>query len=45
LYRRGQHGDLEEALRVLQKKRGTYTDRLLPFVLAEHDYQDKDKHR
>jgi hypothetical protein len=45
LYRRRQRGDLEEALRVLQKNRGTYTARLLPFVLAEHDYQDKDKHR
>jgi RNA polymerase sigma factor (sigma-70 family) len=35
LFRRG---DLEEALRVLQKRPGTYNDRLLPFVLAEHDY-------
>jgi tetratricopeptide (TPR) repeat protein len=43
LYRRGQPGDLEEALRVLQKRPGTYNDRLLPFVLAEHDYQP-DKH-
>jgi hypothetical protein len=41
LYRRGQRGDLEEALRVLQKKGGTYNDRLLPFILAEHDYPDK----
>jgi tetratricopeptide (TPR) repeat protein len=38
LYRRG---DFEEALRVLEKKRGTYDDRLRPFVLAEHDYLDK----
>jgi serine/threonine protein kinase len=37
LYRRGQRGDFEEALRVLEKK-GKYNDRLLPFVLAEHDY-------
>jgi serine/threonine protein kinase len=41
LYRRGGPGDLEEALRVLEKKRGTYDDRLLPFVLAEHDYANK----
>ncbi|HEY7153398.1 MAG TPA: hypothetical protein VH575_05515 [Gemmataceae bacterium] len=41
LYRRGQRGDLEEALRVLENRRGTYTDRLLPFVLAEYDYPDK----
>jgi hypothetical protein len=27
---------------VLEKKPGTYNDRLLPFVLAEHDYQIKD---
>jgi hypothetical protein len=38
LYRRGQPGDFEEALRVLKTRRGTYADRLLPFVLAEHDY-------
>jgi tetratricopeptide (TPR) repeat protein len=38
LYRRGQPGDFEEALRVLKKKGRTYNDRLLPFVLAEHDY-------
>jgi tetratricopeptide (TPR) repeat protein len=42
LYRRGGPGDLEKALRVLEKKHGTYNDRLLPFVLAEHDYQNKD---
>jgi hypothetical protein len=41
LYRRGQPGDLEEALRVLENKRATYIDRLLPFVLAEHDYPNK----
>jgi hypothetical protein len=41
LYRRGKPGDLEKALGVLEKKRGTYTDRLLPFVLAEHDYANK----
>jgi RNA polymerase sigma factor (sigma-70 family) len=42
LYRRGGPGDLEKALRVLEKKRDTYNDRLVPFVLAEHDYQNKD---
>jgi RNA polymerase sigma factor (sigma-70 family) len=42
LYRRGGPGDLETALRVLEKRPGTYNDRLLPFVLAEHDYQNKD---
>jgi tetratricopeptide (TPR) repeat protein len=43
LYRRGRPGDFEEALRVLRKRPGTYNynDRLLPFVLAEHDYPDK----
>jgi hypothetical protein len=41
LYRRGQPGDLVEALRVLEKHRGTYSDRLRPFVLAEHDWPDK----
>jgi hypothetical protein len=41
LYRRGQRGDLEEALRVLERRAGTYTDRLLPFVLAEHDYGEE----
>jgi tetratricopeptide (TPR) repeat protein len=43
LYRRGQPGDFEEALRVLENRRGTYNynDRLLPFVLAEHDYPNK----
>jgi len=41
LYRRGQRGGFEEALRVLENKRGTYNDRLLPLVLAEHDYPDK----
>jgi tRNA A-37 threonylcarbamoyl transferase component Bud32/tetratricopeptide (TPR) repeat protein len=43
LYRRGQRGDLEEALRVLRRRPGTYNDRLLPFVLAEYDYHP-DKH-
>jgi serine/threonine protein kinase len=44
LYRRGKPGDFEEALRVLEKPRaldktpGSYNDRLLPFVLAEHDW-------
>jgi tetratricopeptide (TPR) repeat protein len=38
LYRRG---DFEKALRVLENKLGTYDDRLRPFVLAEHDYPDK----
>jgi tetratricopeptide (TPR) repeat protein len=38
LYRRG---DLEEAHSVLERRRGMYTDRLLPFVLAELDYPDK----
>jgi hypothetical protein len=42
LYRRGQPGDLEEALRVLEKRQGTYNDRLLPFVLAERDYRKPD---
>jgi serine/threonine protein kinase len=41
LYRRGGPGDLEKALRVLEKKRGTYNDRLLTFVLAEHDYPNR----
>jgi hypothetical protein len=41
LYRRGRPGDFEEALRVLQTRPGTYNDRLLPFVLAEHDHPDK----
>jgi tetratricopeptide (TPR) repeat protein len=31
-------GDLEGALHVLERRRGTYTDRLLPFVQAEYDY-------
>jgi tetratricopeptide (TPR) repeat protein len=43
LYRRSQRGDLEEALRALQRRRETYNDRLLPFVLAEYDYHP-DKH-
>jgi hypothetical protein len=42
LYRRGGSGDLEKALRVLEEKRGTYNDRLRPFVLAERDYENKD---
>jgi tetratricopeptide (TPR) repeat protein len=41
LYRRGRPGDLKEALRVLEIRRGKYIDRLLPFVLAEHDYPNK----
>jgi hypothetical protein len=41
LYRRGRPGDLEEALRLLQTRPGTYNDRLLPFLLAEHDYPAK----
>jgi tetratricopeptide (TPR) repeat protein len=41
LYRRGKPGDFEEALRVLKRRFGTYNDRLVPFVLAEHDYPDK----
>jgi tetratricopeptide (TPR) repeat protein len=41
LYRRGQRSDLEEALRVLERRHGTYNDRLLPFVLAELDYPNK----
>jgi tetratricopeptide (TPR) repeat protein len=41
LYRRGQRGDFEEALRVLENRPGTFNDRLLPFVLAEYDYPDK----
>jgi tetratricopeptide (TPR) repeat protein/tRNA A-37 threonylcarbamoyl transferase component Bud32 len=45
LYRRAQRGDLEEALRLLERRPGTYNDRLLPFVLAEHDYQDRAKYR
>jgi serine/threonine protein kinase len=32
------HGDVEEARRVLENRRGMYTDRLRPFVLAELDY-------
>jgi tetratricopeptide (TPR) repeat protein len=35
------HGDLEGALRVLDRRAGAYTDRLRPFVLAELDYPDK----
>jgi tetratricopeptide (TPR) repeat protein len=38
LYRRA---DLKEALDVLERRGGRYTDRLLPFVLAELDYPDK----
>jgi hypothetical protein len=41
LYRRGRPGDLEQALRVVQTRPGTYIDRLLPFLLAELDYPDK----
>jgi tetratricopeptide (TPR) repeat protein len=43
LYRRGQPGDFEEALRVLERRPGTYNGRLRPFVLVEHDYHP-DKH-
>src|SRR5262249_32681107 len=39
LYRRGQRGDFDEALRVLKNKPGSYNDCLIPFVLAEHDYR------
>jgi tRNA A-37 threonylcarbamoyl transferase component Bud32 len=43
LYRRGKPGDLRDALGVLTKKnRGSWNECLLPFVLAEHDY-DPDK--
>jgi tetratricopeptide (TPR) repeat protein len=35
------HGDFEGALRVLENRPGTYNDRLLPFVLAELDYPNK----
>jgi tetratricopeptide (TPR) repeat protein len=38
LYRRG---DIKEALRVLENRPKTYNDRLLPFVLAEIDYPNK----
>jgi tetratricopeptide (TPR) repeat protein len=43
LYRRAKPGDFEEALSVLENRHGTYNynDRLLPFVLAEHDYRNK----
>jgi tetratricopeptide (TPR) repeat protein len=41
LCRRGQRGDLKEALDVLERRRGSYTDRLLPFVLAEYDYRHR----
>jgi tRNA A-37 threonylcarbamoyl transferase component Bud32 len=41
LYRRGQRGDFEEALRVVENRFGSYNDRLRPFVLAEYDYPDK----
>jgi hypothetical protein len=41
LYRRGQRSDFEEALRVLARRPDTYNDRLLPFVLAELDYPNK----
>jgi tetratricopeptide (TPR) repeat protein len=41
LYKRGRPGDFEEALRVLEKKSPSYNDRLLPFVLAEHDWPDR----
>jgi tetratricopeptide (TPR) repeat protein len=38
LYRRGGHGDLEEALGVLKKNPDASKDSLRPFVLAELDY-------
>jgi hypothetical protein len=46
LYKRGKPGDFEKALRVLETKRAeynglTYSHRLLPFVLAELDYPNK----
>jgi hypothetical protein len=41
LYRRGQRSDLKEALDVLKRRHDTYTDRLLPFVLAEYEYRDE----
>jgi tetratricopeptide (TPR) repeat protein len=41
LYRRGGRDDLEKALRVLERRPRTYNDRLLPFVLAELDYPNK----
>jgi tetratricopeptide (TPR) repeat protein len=41
LYRRGHRSDLEEALRVLERRPRTYNNRLLPFVLAELDYLNK----
>jgi hypothetical protein len=41
LYRHGQRGDLEEALGVLERRHRTYNDRLLPFVLAELDYPNR----
>src|SRR5262249_13142316 len=41
-FRRGRREDLEKALSVLNKKqRPSYNDRLLPFVLAEHDYKTR----
>jgi tetratricopeptide (TPR) repeat protein len=41
LYRRGRRSDLKEALDVLDRRLGSYTDRLRPFVLAEYDYRDR----
>jgi tetratricopeptide (TPR) repeat protein len=38
LYWRGKPDDLKKALGVLKNRPHTYNDRLLPFVLAEHDY-------
>jgi tetratricopeptide (TPR) repeat protein len=43
LYRRGQRGDFEEALRVLEKRHPSYNDRLRAFVLAEHDWPNRDR--
>jgi tetratricopeptide (TPR) repeat protein len=39
LYRLGGRSNYDKALRVLQSRRGSYNDRLLPFVLAERDWQ------
>jgi hypothetical protein len=41
LYGRGRPGDFDEALRVLQNRPYPYNNRLLPFVLAELDYSNK----
>jgi tRNA A-37 threonylcarbamoyl transferase component Bud32/tetratricopeptide (TPR) repeat protein len=41
LYRRSKPGDLQKAIDVLENRRHTYNGRLLPFVLAEHDYLNR----